>query len=720
MGIIQNGYNQKYNLPESDFNVDCYNAWLDIHEKRRLQSPQKELKYKPGFSFVIPVYNTASEQLSEAIDSVLNQTYDNFELILIDDNSTWESVREVLKSYEDNPHVHVIYRKENGNISVATNDGIEMSSCEFTVFMDCDDLIQPDSLYLIAEKLNENPKLDFIYSDEDHCIEDGSLRYGPHFKPDWSPDLFWSEIFTTHLSVFRTSIVKEIGGLRTEYNGSQDYDMTLRFLEKTTNEKICHIPEILYTWRARKESTSYSLDSKPYAVAANYAAKEEALKRRNIKAHIEEIPIINQAIVVFEPEDNPKVSIIIPMKNDTRLFEGCIRKIRELTTYPNYEIIVVDNSTGFAQKSQNKKEAKALKVKYVRCGSDFNIARLYNHGAKKSEGEYLLFMHDSVEITQPDWLDRMVGQAMQPCTGAVGVKCYYPGTEIIRYEGMSLIDGEIKNNYQNMNNVTVPGYGKVVHNIVAVSGVCMMLKKETFYKAGCFDESFGYLYSDVDICCSLYEKGYFNVMRNDVIVYYGWPDMTESYVDDADRFKDLYKDIPMLYSKHPDRKKHDPFININLNSYQNEYNLKELIKPVKCITPKSEDFQCCEGIFAANVEDNLWTSSHFKVKIKDETIAEKGIMVKLYLPLDLYEKAHPDIQPKLYLFVNRKYQEEAIVDREDMKIHLKPERTKDDIYEVELFCNLGFVPSLINDTGDIRFLTSLIIYIGSAGQDEVL
>ena len=350
---------------EGDDAFRRYQRWLKYQRAHR--EFETELKHRLKFSFVVPVYNTLDEQLRECFDSILNQTYPNFELIIVDDHSSWESVRPILKAYESDDRVKVIYRTENGHISKATNDGIEQVTGDFIAFMDCDDTIEFDTLYHFAKALNENPELDFIYSDEDKLTEDGKVRHMPFFKPDWSPDLYLCENYTNHLSVFRASIVKELGGLRSEYNGSQDYDFTLRFLKKTTNQKVGHIPKMLYHWRERKESAASDVAAKGYALYTNRAAKADHIRRNHLAADMEYIPDCYQYRVVFHPQGDPKVSIIIPSKDYVDVLKRCIESVQDVTTYKNYEIIVVDNGSSEEIWPARIDEALAGKIKDVTC-----------------------------------------------------------------------------------------------------------------------------------------------------------------------------------------------------------------------------------------------------------------------------------------------------------------------------------------------------------------
>ena len=554
-------------LLEDEQSIINYQRWIRIQERK--EEEVVELGYRPKFSVVIPVYNTVTEQLREAIDSVLAQNYENYELILIDDHSSWDNVASVLQSYESDSHVQVIYRESNGHISVATNDGINRASGEFVVFMDCDDIIEHDALYQFAKKLNENPELDFIYSDQDKITEDGKIRHLPVFKPEWSPEMFLSIMYTNHLAVYRLSIVKEIGGLRTAYNGSQDYDMTLRFMERTTNQRVGHIPKVLYHWRERKESVAFMMSAKDYAIVAARCAKEDMLRRRKIAGHLEYIDGIRQYRVVYDPVGEPLVSIVIPSKDHPELLKQCINSIHEFTDYRNYEIIVVDN--GSSQENKEKIEAylETVNALYVYDSFTFNFSKMCNLGAEKSHGEYLLFLNDDVEVFRRDWLSRMVGQAMQKDIGAVGAKLFYPETTVIQHAGV--VNG--RNNPAHhflLLDDGVPygaGYNWIDFDCIAVTGACLLVSKKIFDQVGGFDENFSVAHNDVDFCFKIHEAGYYNVIRNDAIAYHHESlSRGEDMHDDAKLLR-FSGELQALYQKHPKLRDYDPYVNPHLYHY---------------------------------------------------------------------------------------------------------------------------------------------------------
>lgn len=572
--ILSAGYGIEYPKPDSpkyhledEQSIRNYYRWLRYHNE--YPERQEKLAYKPMFSVVIPVYNTITQQLRECIDSVITQSYDNFELILIDDHSSWENVISVLKSYEGNKNIHVIYRTENGHISVATNSGIAIAQGEFIAFMDCDDIIEQNALYEMAKKLNENPQLDFIYSDEDKITEDGKIRHLPFFKPDWSPDLFMCMMYTNHLAIYRTSIVKEIGGLRSAYNGSQDYDFTLRFMEKSNNQKVGHISKILYHWRERKESAAYAISSKNYASDAAKYAKEDWIRRNNVQANLEYIPGMSQYYIVYKVVGNPLVSIIIPSKDNFQVLKQCIDSIYEFTLYKNFEIIVVDNGSNETTRKMIIEYLQNRNGTYLYEKEEFNFSRMCNKGAKKAMGEYLLFLNDDIEVFQPEWLERMLGHAQREHVGVVGAKLFYPETTRIQHAGVGNIKTGPCHSFCGCDD-SAPhyfGFNWIDYNCLAVTGACMLVSALNFWEINGFDESLSVTFNDVNFCFSLFEKGYYNVVRNDVTLFHH-ESLSRGYDYLSDeKLMRCSQELERMYLRFPQFKQYDPFVNENIFVY---------------------------------------------------------------------------------------------------------------------------------------------------------
>lgn len=551
-------------------NRNIYKKWIAGNERNLTYT--EELSYNPLFSVVIPVYNVADNMLRECIESVRNQTYENFEIILVDDASTQESVRTVLAEYENKEKIKVIYRKENGHISKATNDGIQAANGEFVALCDCDDLYAPNALYEIAKKLNEEPELDFIYSDEDKISEDGKIRRDPFFKPDWSPETFMSYMYTCHLAVYRKSLLDELGGLRVGFEGSQDYDLVLRVMEKT--DRIGHVAKILYHWRMRKESTANALTAKPYILESTRKAKEEALERRGLVGKLTLIPDIGQYRVTYIPKGEPMVSIVIPSKDNPDVLKMCLNSICGKTEYQNYEIIVVDNGSNAENKGiieemiirlNQEYPLQSDRIHYIYEPMEFNFSRMCNIGAKAAKGDFLLFLNDDIEISDAvkknpalmaepkQWLSILTGQAQVSYTGAVGCKLYYPDSIRLQHAGvLNLSIGPGHCLYGREDNLNYY-YGRNLldYNFTVVTGACLMVAREKFEKTGGFDEELPVAYNDVALCFKLVELGYYNVLRNDVALVHH--ESVSRGLDEASREKEerRKREMKKLYEKYP-------------------------------------------------------------------------------------------------------------------------------------------------------------------------
>ncbi|MGN0514543.1 MAG: glycosyltransferase [Lachnospiraceae bacterium] len=582
---------------------NIYKNWIAGNERNILYT--EPLSYNPFFSVVVPVYNVADNMLRECIDSIKSQTYKNFEIVLVDDASTMESVRKVLAEYENEDNITVIYRKENGHISRATNDGINAAKGEFIALCDCDDLYAPNALYEMAKKLNENKDYDFIYSDEDKISEDGKVRRDPFFKPDWSPETFMSYMYTCHLSVYRKSLLEKLGGLRVGFEGSQDYDLVLRVMEVTGN--IGHVPKILYHWRMRKESTANALTAKPYVMEATKKAKLEALERRGLSGELKYLPEVGQFRVTYKPQGNPKVSIVILSKDNYDVLKMCITSLFDKTEYKNFEVIVVDNGSNEQNKAKIEALLKEYNCKYIYRPMTFNFSAMCNIGAGEASGEYVLFMNDDIEVTDGSWLEIMTGQAMVPYTGAVGCKLYYPGTNRLQHAGVlnlpigpghCLYGSEDHLNYY---------YGRNIldYNFTAVTGACLMVSMKKFNEIGGFDEELPVAYNDVSLCFSLVEAGYYNVLRNDVSLVHH--ESISRGRDDAlaEKEERRKREMAKLYEKHPMfANGYDPCYNPNLTPDKGDFsfNTRNSQKPATVKEIRSDLYKQTDDI-VFNIEN---------------------------------------------------------------------------------------------------------------------
>ena len=523
--------------------------------------------------------------LTACIQSVQNQTYDNWELCLVDDCSTDARVRETLRQFEGVERIKIKYRSENGHISRTTNDGIAMAEGEFVALLDCDDLYAENALYEIVKKLNEDHTLDFIYSDEDKLSEDGTKRRNPFFKPDWSPDTFMSLMYTCHLAVYRKSLLDELGGLRVGLEGSQDYDLVLRVMEKTN--RIGHVPKILYHWREREESTANDISAKPYIIETTKKAKLEALERRGVKGHLEYIKDIVMFRVVYEVVGNPRVSIIIPSKDNYDILKQCLTSIRKETKYQNYEIIVVDNGSAEETHAKYTQMCKELECKYHYAPMEFNFSKMCNIGAHLADGQFLLFLNDDIRVEGAEWLERMLGHAQQPHTGAVGCKLIYPNTNLIQHVGVVSFMVGPGHAFQRINDDLNCYWGrnKLEYNYSAVTGACLMIDRNKYDQVGGFSEQLPVAYNDIDLCFNLVEAGYYNVVRTDVRLYH-YESVSRGYdAVSPEKAARQQREMKKLYDRHPEFKGYDPCYNPNLIGNSDNFSLR-LLKVKEIETPE--------------------------------------------------------------------------------------------------------------------------------------
>lgn len=494
-------------------NQNEYIKWFNENNKTE---NYKIFEYNPLYSFIVPTYNVSKELLKQCIDSLLNQTYKNFEICIADDNSTLKETIDTLKEYENNPKIKITYRKENGMISKASNSAISMAKGEFIVLVDNDDLVEKDALYYITEALNKNKNLDFIYTDEDKIDFKGKYME-PHFKPDYSPDTFMGVNYICHLTCLRKAIVDELKGFRSEFDGSQDYDLFLRFTEKTNS--IHHIEKILYHWRQTRTSTAGYLGNKSYAYIAGKKALEDSLKRRNIKGEVLDNPKVSTYLVKYANE-NELISIIIPIKDNAKITRRCIDSIYEKSTYKNFEIILVDNNS---EEEETFNMIKYYEEKYdnfisIRLECEFNYSYINNEASKKAKGKYLLFLNNDTEIMSEDYLEWMLGYARQKHVGCVGIKLLYPD-KLVQHAGVVLGYGGVAGHIYvtaSYNDNGLFGRLAMPYDYSAVTAAALMIDKNKFDLVNGFDDNLKVALNDVDLNLKVLSKGYYNVCLSNV------------------------------------------------------------------------------------------------------------------------------------------------------------------------------------------------------------
>ncbi|KAF5089475.1 Glycosyl transferase family 2 [anaerobic digester metagenome] len=557
-------------------NQENYDFWIDVHEdydRKKVLAEISGFSYKPKVSIVMPVYNVEEQWLRACVDSVLNQYYENWELCIADDNSTDAHIKPLLEEFKMlDSRIKVVYREENGHISEASNSALAIATGEFVGLLDNDDTLAEFALYEVVKLLNEHPEADLIYSDEDKLSEDNK-RSQPFFKTDWAPDILLATNYICHFGVYRKTIIDEIGGFRKGYEGAQDYDLVLRFTEKTN--QIFHIQKILYHWRMISNSTAVNPDSKGYAFEAGLKSLEDALDRRGIKGTVSHGAFPGVYNIEYEIVNAGLVSVIIPTRDNAADLKACIDSIYEKTIYENFEIIVADNGS---EKEDTFKLFEYYTRKYpqqfkvVRIDIPFNFSKINNLAVKESKGEYLLFLNNDITVITKGWMKRMVSYAQQEHVGAVGAKLYYPDNTI-QHAGVLLGMGGVAGH----GHVGFPrgdyGYfGKLVttNNYTSVTAACMMVKREDFDRVNGFEEKLTVAFNDVDFCLKLYEAGKFNVWLHDVELYH-YESKSRGAEDTYSKYKRFNSEIKYMKDHWLNYIKNDPYYNRNLTRVDGNY-----------------------------------------------------------------------------------------------------------------------------------------------------
>ena len=493
---------------------DGYEGWIEHVEPGLWETVRSEAPH-PLVSVIVPLYNTPDKYILPLIDSLICQSYDNWELCL-SDGSTVEERAEALKGYakKDN-RIKYLRLKENLGISENTNKGFKMAKGDYIGLLDHDDMLSPHALEEMVIAINRSGA-DILYSDEDKLSDDGMIRQIPFFKPDWSPELLLGVNYITHFLVVKRNLIEKVGGLRSEFNGAQDYDFLLRLTEIT--DKIYHVPKMLYHWRLADGSTAKVVGEKNYADTAGQRALKEAIDRRSIDAEVVEIPDrpTNYRLKYHLPKKQPLVSIIIPFKDKADLLKVCVESILTKSTYKNFEIILVSNNSveeeTIALLSQLKKE-KHCKV-FI-WDNPFNYSKINNFGVKNASGEYIVLLNNDTEVITPDWLEELVGVASQPGVGAVGPLLSYPDHKNgIQHAGiivgMKTMAGHVFRHRQpeEWTDFGIPYWPR---NYLAVTGACLVVKKSLYDEMGGLDEVFTVAGQDVAFGIKLHEAGYRNV-----------------------------------------------------------------------------------------------------------------------------------------------------------------------------------------------------------------
>ncbi len=497
-----------------------YEDWFLNHHRMRsndrvFQSlASKSFPVQPVYSLIVPLFRTPLDFLREMVESVQAQTYPHWELLLVNASPDDEALGDAAKAYvAADERIRLIPLEDNYGITENTNAGIKAATGDFLAFLDHDDVIEPDLLYWYTKGINDYPETDLLYCDEDH-LQDGHYIV-PFFKPDWDPDLLCSENYVTHMLTVRKSIVDALPELPDRrFDGSQDHNMTFLVGEQARN--VYHARRVLYHWRIHENSTAgKGVGQKSYALEAERLAVQGHLDRCGIPATAEmETRIPGRCEIKYHFEDYPLVSIVIPNKDARTVLATCIDSILERTTWPNYEIVVVENNSTdpetFEYYEQLRVRDQRIRVVTSETGGVFNFSKVINDGFAAAHANYLLMLNNDTEVLDPHWLEQLMGPCMRNEIGAVGCKLLYAddtyqhvGVAVGRGTGPFHIDMGLPDGTWGYYEQDV-----LTHRASAVTGACMLTKRNVFEAVGGLDENLSVNFNDIDYCLRVQKEGY--------------------------------------------------------------------------------------------------------------------------------------------------------------------------------------------------------------------
>jgi glycosyltransferase involved in cell wall biosynthesis len=561
-----------------------YREWMRLHENDLAQQlkvastlivgwPEEK---RPLFSIIFPVYNTDSHLLDRAIETVIDQVYPHWELCISDDASTEAHIGPLLEKWaQKDDRIKVHYRDKNGHISANSNSALDLAVGDYCVLMDHDDELRPHSLFEVAKVIIEKPETLFIYSDEDKIDHEGN-RKDPHFKSSWNPDLLYVQNYLNHLTMLKTSRLREIGGWRIGYEGSQDHDLYLRFLRGINKEHIVHIPKILYHWRATEGSTANSHKEKSYSHDAGLRSLKDYFTHVDSSVKVSSSQNSSYYRVHYPlPANPPLVSLIVPMRDMAKMTKACVESILRNTCYPNYEILIVNNNSQeedtFVFLDEIKKRSRRVRI--IDYEKPFNFSAINNYAADRAEGEILGLINNDIKILSEGWLEEMVSHALRSQIGCVGAKLYYPN-KTIQHAGVILGLGGVAGHSHKQYAKQASGYFsrlKLTQNVSAVTGALMVVKKTIYKEVGGMDEEhLKVAFNDVDFCLKVMELGYRNL----------WTPYAEAIHlefksrgrdDDREKTERFSRETKYMRKRWGDILDNDPYYSPNLTRYRDDF-----------------------------------------------------------------------------------------------------------------------------------------------------
>lgn len=568
-----------------------YNKWMQNIESKYLNEEfLKKEKERVGqevkFSIVIPIWNVKREMLREALDSITNQVYENWEICISDGSNkniveTEKFLTSFQKEYPEKVKLGFLDKalRKDVNIVENSNNAIDMTTGDYVLFMDCDDTLSVNALLELAKAIKDNPNTEFIYSDFDKIDERGR-RFAPSFWPDFSPHLLTSQMYTAHITCYREDILQQLQGLREGTDGAQDWDLVLRYMTLRNNrefDNVVHIPKILYHWRITEGSTALSgKKAKSWAYDRQKTVLEDYLQRRGMDGEVVEGIYDGSWRVRYEIKGNPKVSIVIPFKDKVELLKKAVPSILEKTKYNNYEIVLVDNQSKEEKTFKYLGEiSKDERVRVIKYDKPYHFGKIYNWAINQIDSEYILMLNNDIKVESEEWLISMLELCQLPEVGLVGGRLHYPDGRI-QHAGIVVGLGNCAGHAYRTTPGHTHGFDSPVVNIknyLSVTCACAMIKTKLFKEVGGFDERLEPVFQDVDLGINLYDRGYYNVYTpySELIHYESVSRLKRGQINDTTEDE---KCANILRSKWPQYFERDPFYNINLSTEHENFRIK--------------------------------------------------------------------------------------------------------------------------------------------------
>lgn len=556
-----------------------YGPWYEKYRPtEETLEKQKKHRFQKAycFSIVVPAFRTPELFLRQMIESVQNQSYENWELCIANASPDDGQMAAVLDEYvRKDPRIIVKNLERNAGIAENSNEALAMAAGDFVGLLDHDDLLAPNALYEMAAALEKDDDIEALYTDEDKVRADLSEHFQPHLKPDYNLDLLRSNNYICHFFVVKRALIEQVGGFRPEYDGAQDYDFIFRCTDAA--KKVYHVPEILYHWRTHQASTADNPVSKMYAYEAGKRAIEAHLRARGQAGEVSLKKDLGFYRVTYPLTEKPLVSILIPNKDQKESLKLCIGSIREKTKYENYEIIIIENNSTTKEIFDYYEELKLdERIRVVTWEREFNYSAINNFGVKHANGRLLLFLNNDVEVRTDDWMEELVGNCLRPEVGITGVKLLYPDGTIQHAGTVIGIGGIAGHMFVNMPGER-SGYlhkASLQMDYSAVTAACMMMKREVFEKIGGFEEQLSVAFNDVDLCLRTNEAGYL-VVYDPYVELYHYESKSRGTEDSEEKVRRFQCEIEFMRTRWEKLlKKGDPYYNKNLSLSKWNYSLR--------------------------------------------------------------------------------------------------------------------------------------------------